>query len=713
MLEFDNDGDGVIAKDDCDDNNPDRFPGNTDAWYDGIDSNCDGKDDYDADQDGYVRVGDKGNTTEDVPGTGLNPGGDCHDEPEPDGEPCPEDATLLDDDGRIRGCMVNPKASDTWYDGIDSNCDGKDDYDQDEDGYASKAHSDVYGETLYADGSGSLNDQDCDDERSDVHPGADDAPLDGEDSDCAGNDDFDIDNDGFYSDVALFYQPTVYAEDTTGTALEGDCDDGNASMNPNATDIPYDGIDSDCMGNDDYDQDQDGFVRDVDIEKLTYPIPASGDLPGGDCNDDPAEDGFNKNPAVVEVLSNTTDHDCDGEPDTFWMTPLSDAVGFDGETLTEFSGVHQLSFAENTSGIHLIVGAEANSINTNGIVHRFSFSSSDPLAGVADESYLLEGSSVPSSPVTLSPTVSTWVDEEVLLSATGATFPSSDLRTLYIRGRDEIVDREISLGGGPFLDEVGLAEWNPMTSVSMLRDADGNLHTVGCDPITEVVQYTFATPEQLSLGEDTSARDFDTVFLIDHSATICALIERDGHIVLLNDHEDILRAHTIELDIETDTFGLIEEPESPIEDFHSDWIDSDVDDTSFDQLLIPRQRLPEDEGFMLLVVDNEVTIINDTFHTVEIISADSTIRDIDAVFSPDNTLHIIIIDDSGVGSLYQLPLDGTVSEATQLGTTGLRQAAIWIDEATANTLQIVATTDPDGTVDPLIYGTAYLTPTSD
>lgn len=53
----DADEDGYIALadggDDCDDTDATIHPGAEDAWYDGVDSNCDGADDYDADGDGH------------------------------------------------------------------------------------------------------------------------------------------------------------------------------------------------------------------------------------------------------------------------------------------------------------------------------------------------------------------------------------------------------------------------------------------------------------------------------------------------------------------------------------------------------------------------------------------------------------------------------------------------------------------------------------
>ncbi|MBM4393692.1 MAG: hypothetical protein FJ090_21410, partial [Deltaproteobacteria bacterium] len=98
-VQVDADGDGHGSLDtggeDCDDADPSINPSAEDAWYDGIDSDCDGANDYDQDADGYDNTSD------------------CDD----------------------TDAAVNPGATETWYDGIDSNCDGADDYDQDADGY--------------------------------------------------------------------------------------------------------------------------------------------------------------------------------------------------------------------------------------------------------------------------------------------------------------------------------------------------------------------------------------------------------------------------------------------------------------------------------------------------------------------------------------------------------------------------------------------------
>ncbi len=82
-----------------------------------------------------------------------------------------------------------------------------------------------------ADGDGHLSDSDCDDADSTVYPGAPDAPYDGVDADCAGDDDNDADADGH------------------AAAAEGgeDCDDADPTTHPGAEEW-CDATDHDCDG---------------------------------------------------------------------------------------------------------------------------------------------------------------------------------------------------------------------------------------------------------------------------------------------------------------------------------------------------------------------------------------------------------------------------------------------------------------------------------
>ena len=121
---------------DCDDADDSVHPGRVDPPYDGLDQDCDGLSDYDADRDGSDSA--------------IYGGEDCDD---------------ADD-------AVNPDAAELYYDGVDQDCDGRSDYDADGDG----SDSDAWGG------------EDCDDDDELTGPGAPEAALDGLDQDCDGED---------------------------------------------------------------------------------------------------------------------------------------------------------------------------------------------------------------------------------------------------------------------------------------------------------------------------------------------------------------------------------------------------------------------------------------------------------------------------------------------------------------------------------------------
>ncbi|MCK6516607.1 hypothetical protein L6R46_16330 [Myxococcota bacterium] len=143
---LDGDGDGADASawggPDCDDLDPDVFPGAAEGWYDGQDQDCDGGSDFDQDGDGVERQPE---------------GRDC-DDTDPD---------------------VIPGATERWYDDIDQDCDGGSDFDQDRDGVDAAPRG-----------------LDCDDTDDDVFPGRVEIWYDGQDQDCSGGSDFDQDGDG-------------------------------------------------------------------------------------------------------------------------------------------------------------------------------------------------------------------------------------------------------------------------------------------------------------------------------------------------------------------------------------------------------------------------------------------------------------------------------------------------------------------------------------
>jgi subtilisin-like proprotein convertase family protein len=123
---------------------------------------------------------------------------------------------------------------------------------------------------------------DCDDADASIHPNATEVPYNGIDEDCASGDLTDVDGDSY-----------------DGGAGGDDCDDEDASIHPNATEVPYNGIDEDCAG---------GDLTDVDGDSY------DGGAGGDDCDDIAAA----INPGAAEVCNDSVDNDCDAStPDVF------------------------------------------------------------------------------------------------------------------------------------------------------------------------------------------------------------------------------------------------------------------------------------------------------------------------------------------------------------------------------------------------------------
>ncbi|MDP2312708.1 MAG: right-handed parallel beta-helix repeat-containing protein [Pseudomonadota bacterium] len=288
-------------------------PEYVEVWYDGVDQNCDGADDFDQDGDGHAALGSP---------EGALPSDDCWDDPAltPGAYQADDPANQLD------AAAVYPGAVDTWYDGVDADCAGDDDYDQDGDGYASAFHA--RGDDLGADCFDALEDPFDNDgglDPADVHPDATDAWYDGTDADCADNDDYDQDGDGF--------------------ARDDECDDLDAARFPDAGILEtwYDGIDANCDGNDG-DQDGDGFY----VEGYAYEVPAA--YGAGDCWDAPADapawsplNGFSgfeaaeAFPGAADPPYDGLDQDCagnddfDADGDSYRTDVYADAAGLVGD----------------------------------------------------------------------------------------------------------------------------------------------------------------------------------------------------------------------------------------------------------------------------------------------------------------------------------------------------------------------------------------------
>ena len=312
---------GTVTDDtDCDDGRATVNPDATELCN-GLDDDCDGAIDdgagdtltWFADDDGDG-VGDDGDTVEacDMPSGYVMGGGDCDD----------GDASIFP--GAPESC-----------DGDDDDCDGVVDEDGIDGGpWYTDADADGWG-TGTADTScvqpfGTATvDGDCDDDRPDVRPDADEL-CNGIDDDCDGTIDqealdaldwwADTDGDGFGDGddtVAACAAPTGYVDNDT------DCDDGDPSTFPGAAEV-CDGLDNDCDGPVDEGLGADLFYADDDgdgwgdaADSLTACSPPTGYVEDvGDCNDeDPTI-----NPDAADEC-NGIDDDCTGLVDDSGLCP--------------------------------------------------------------------------------------------------------------------------------------------------------------------------------------------------------------------------------------------------------------------------------------------------------------------------------------------------------------------------------------------------------
>ncbi len=101
-----------------------------------------------------------------------------------------------------------------------------------------------------------------------------------------------LSNNGFgcVSEIEMIFYCTD--NDGDGFTVQEDCNDEDPGINPDAIEVPYDGIDNDCdISTLDDDLDQDGFNF------------------SADCNDDDPD----INPDAIEIPNNGIDEDCDGQ----------------------------------------------------------------------------------------------------------------------------------------------------------------------------------------------------------------------------------------------------------------------------------------------------------------------------------------------------------------------------------------------------------------
>lgn len=348
---LDHDGDGAPLggpDKDCDDYNDKRTPGAEEIPYDGWDNDCDGADVVDADLDGYPGITK-------ATYLALNPDAVWPDSVVEGPLDCADDPIAQPYAANV--FPGNP--NEVPYDGVDADCGMDNDFDNDLDGYmpntvqlgaeiidvaaAYNTYVQEWGLDL-----GTPQYGDCNDLDSMISPAMsveDDIWYDGKDTNCDGANDFDADGDTYmfnedqyaqdFVDYVQFYHGGV----SPWPVLWGDCLDqenpnlaatpGPADVNPGiTTDTPYDGIDEDCLADNDFDGDGDGYMPDSAASGGFDDYVANWGYTSlveqyGDCDDtiDYIYTG------ALERFGDLLDSDCDGVEDG---TPF----GFNGYAWT-------------------------------------------------------------------------------------------------------------------------------------------------------------------------------------------------------------------------------------------------------------------------------------------------------------------------------------------------------------------------------------------
>jgi hypothetical protein len=231
---------------DCDDTDASVYPGAPEVYYDGVDADCDPSNEFDQDGDGVDAAVQGGTDCDDRRDT-VYPGAaeQCnHRDDNCDGA-VDEDgavdgiAAFVDDDrdgfggASTRVCTlrsglsvvsgdcddadprITPLAQETWYDGVDQDCDGWSDDDADGDGL-----------DLWTQGG-----QDCDD--ADAESGMLTWFQ-------------DVDQDGYGATETL--TEVCVSPGADWGHVEGDCDDAEGAAAPDLVEVCGDGIDNDCDG---------------------------------------------------------------------------------------------------------------------------------------------------------------------------------------------------------------------------------------------------------------------------------------------------------------------------------------------------------------------------------------------------------------------------------------------------------------------------------
>jgi hypothetical protein len=453
------------TSDDCDDASGAVYPGAPELVADGIDQDCDGVDSLDCFED---LDGDGWGTDATV----VSVDGDCDD---------PGEAAQngdCDDAAADR----NPGETDVPDDAVDQDCSGADAItcfvDADGDGFGTSDTLTALDGTCDASQGESAVSTDCDDTTSAIAPGAPETADDGIDQDCSGADTItcfvDGDGDAFGSTETLAADGSCDAADDEAV-VGGDCADGNPNRYPGNTEIPDDGVDQDCSGDDTVtcytDADGDDFgVGTAQLVEADCGTLASVD---GDCDDTEAA-SFPGNP---EVVDDGIDQDCsgadtitcfvDGDGDSFGgvstlavdgsCDAVDDevAVGGDcadgnpnrypGNTEIPDDGVDQDCSGDDTVTCYTDADGDAFGVGTAQLVE----ADCGTLASVDGDCDDAEAASFPGNPEV----VDDGVDQDCSGADTITCFVDGDgdsfggVSTLAVDGSCDAADDEVSVGG--------------------------------------------------------------------------------------------------------------------------------------------------------------------------------------------------------------------------------------------------------------------------
>ena len=306
----------VDNADDCDDLASITYPG-AEEVCDEADNDCDEEIDEDAASPGVWYADADGDTYgvgNDVleacakPDGYVNRSGDC-------------------DDG---AASVNPGATEVCN-GLDDDCrNGADEGASDAKPWFHDSDGDKYGDpgdrefACTAPANHVADNTDCDDDEPEAYP-TNAEVCDTIDNDCNSKiDDNPTDPNTYYLDgdgdtYGLTSSTTTNCSLPTGYAeADGDCDDGDASINPGATETWYDGADGDCSGGSDYDQDGDG-------------VDSFAEGAGADCDDTNSNVlacGADENSPALSC-DQVLDADSTAEDGVYWLDPAGDGSPFE------------------------------------------------------------------------------------------------------------------------------------------------------------------------------------------------------------------------------------------------------------------------------------------------------------------------------------------------------------------------------------------------